>query len=177
MPPFSVGRISPGCELQIRDSDTGKILGPHERGEVCVKSQTVFPYYYRNPEVRNVESVEKARGAVAVISVYFLDEGYLESFCGRMVPYRGRWVLRWESFPFPRGSDQGNFQVFQQPRESRSNMLALHFRFSLKFTQIGPQWIPVFPPDFSYWAWGSHFNTSGRCRSLCRWGSRSAWWR
>ncbi|CAG7785994.1 unnamed protein product [Allacma fusca] len=50
VPGFSVGKVSPGVTLTIRDPETGNILGLHERGEICVKSELNFSHYLNNEE-------------------------------------------------------------------------------------------------------------------------------
>ncbi|CAG7833040.1 unnamed protein product [Allacma fusca] len=50
IPPFSVGKVSPGASITIRDPDTGVILGQNERGEICVKTERAFASYLNNSE-------------------------------------------------------------------------------------------------------------------------------
>ncbi len=46
----SVGRPRPGTELEIRDPETDKPLGPDEIGRVCLRSPAVMAGYWRDPE-------------------------------------------------------------------------------------------------------------------------------
>lgn len=51
MPEFSVGKPAPGVLIQVRDAETLTILGPNQKGEICVKSDCSFQGYFGNPEV------------------------------------------------------------------------------------------------------------------------------
>jgi fatty-acyl-CoA synthase len=44
------GTTFPGMQLRIRDPETGKILGPGERGEIEFRGPQRFREYYRDPE-------------------------------------------------------------------------------------------------------------------------------
>lgn len=46
----TVGRFWPGVQGQIRSLEDGHVLGPGQKGEICVKSYSVMREYYRNPE-------------------------------------------------------------------------------------------------------------------------------
>ena len=46
----TVGRILPEMEVKIIDPATGKILGVHEPGELCVRGYNVMKGYYNNAE-------------------------------------------------------------------------------------------------------------------------------
>ena len=50
-PPGSVGVVLPGREIQIRDQETGEVLGPGQKGEICIKSGDMFSHYVNNPQV------------------------------------------------------------------------------------------------------------------------------
>ena len=50
MPPFSVGRLYPNTFLKILDLNTGKSLGPNEKGEVCIKSPVMCAGYWNRAE-------------------------------------------------------------------------------------------------------------------------------
>ncbi|ODM88238.1 putative 4-coumarate--CoA ligase 3 [Orchesella cincta] len=50
LPNFSVGKPYPGTLLQIRNPDTLEILGPDQRGEICVKAPGLFRSYLNKPE-------------------------------------------------------------------------------------------------------------------------------
>lgn len=55
--PGSIGLPIPNVEVSIQD-DSGKILGPNETGEVCVRGGNVMLGYWNNPE----ESAKAMRG-------------------------------------------------------------------------------------------------------------------
>jgi long-chain acyl-CoA synthetase len=55
--PGSIGLPIPNVEVSIQD-DTGKVLGPNETGEVCVRGGNVMLGYWNNPE----ESAKAMRG-------------------------------------------------------------------------------------------------------------------
>lgn len=46
----TAGRLVPGVEVQIRD-DTDRALPSGQVGEICVRSETVFEGYWKNPEL------------------------------------------------------------------------------------------------------------------------------
>lgn len=60
----SVGCLWPATSARIRDVDSGKTLGPGERGELLVKGPQVCKGYYGNPEATRVT---------------FTDDGYLRT--------------------------------------------------------------------------------------------------
>ncbi|XP_059225116.1 probable 4-coumarate--CoA ligase 3 [Stomoxys calcitrans] len=47
----AVGTIGPNVEIKIIDNDNGKLLGPNELGEICVRSRLPWAGYYKNPEL------------------------------------------------------------------------------------------------------------------------------
>lgn len=46
----TVGRLWPGVAGQIRDLTTGRVLGPGQTGELCIRGYGVMKGYYNNPE-------------------------------------------------------------------------------------------------------------------------------
>jgi acyl-CoA synthetase (AMP-forming)/AMP-acid ligase II len=46
----TVGRARPGVELEIRDPESGAVLGSDEVGQVCVRSDAVMARYWRDDE-------------------------------------------------------------------------------------------------------------------------------
>ncbi|HZR12528.1 MAG TPA: class I adenylate-forming enzyme family protein [Acidimicrobiia bacterium] len=46
----TVGRPRPGTELEIRDRETGAVLGTGEVGQICLRSPAVMTGYWRNPD-------------------------------------------------------------------------------------------------------------------------------
>lgn len=53
----TVGRPTPGIEMQIRDPSTGRPLPTGEPGEVCFRGWCVMKGYYRDPE-RTAEAID-----------------------------------------------------------------------------------------------------------------------
>jgi len=72
--PGSVGLTYPGVQVSIQD-ESGKILKPNERGEICVRGRNVMKGYYKKPE----ETAEVIRdGWLHTGDVGYIDEdGYL----------------------------------------------------------------------------------------------------
>ncbi|XP_015124775.1 4-coumarate--CoA ligase 1 [Diachasma alloeum] len=48
--PGTCGKITNNVEIKVIDRSTGKILGPNEEGEICVKSPFMMQEYFKNPE-------------------------------------------------------------------------------------------------------------------------------
>ena len=48
--PGSVGVLLPGTEGKIIDVDNGRLLGPNERGELCLKGPQIMKGYWNRPE-------------------------------------------------------------------------------------------------------------------------------
>lgn len=46
-----MGKVFPGVEVQVRDPETGEILGVREQGEICAKTESTFLEYFENPKV------------------------------------------------------------------------------------------------------------------------------
>lgn len=53
LPDFSVGKPYPEVILQIRDPESLEVLGPHQKGEICVQGPGLFKSYLLNQEVFN----------------------------------------------------------------------------------------------------------------------------
>jgi acyl-CoA synthetase (AMP-forming)/AMP-acid ligase II len=67
----SVGRPHPGVELTIRRPD-GRVLGPGEEGEVCLRSPAVMAGYHRDPEA--TARAFTADGAVRTGDLGYVDD-------------------------------------------------------------------------------------------------------
>ena len=48
--PGSVGMLLAGTEGKIIDVDTRRLLGPNERGELCLKGPQIMKGYWNRPE-------------------------------------------------------------------------------------------------------------------------------
>jgi fatty-acyl-CoA synthase len=46
----TVGRPRPGTQIEIRDPESDRVLGPDEVGRVCIQSPAVMAGYWRDPE-------------------------------------------------------------------------------------------------------------------------------
>lgn len=46
----SVGFIVPNCQIKVVDIETGRSLGPNQKGECYIKSPCQMIGYYKNPE-------------------------------------------------------------------------------------------------------------------------------
>ena len=44
-------QVVPGAVITIRNPDTGEVLGPNERGEICIKTERNFVGYINNEKV------------------------------------------------------------------------------------------------------------------------------
>ncbi|KAL9952229.1 hypothetical protein ACROYT_G039451 [Oculina patagonica] len=58
MKPGSVGVLLPNLECKIIDPETGKVLGPNQDGEMCIRGPIVMKGYLGNPEAtaRTIDS-------------------------------------------------------------------------------------------------------------------------
>ncbi|XP_074030009.1 luciferin 4-monooxygenase [Leptinotarsa decemlineata] len=48
--PGTVGKVVSYMKLKVRDPETGRSLGPHQVGEICVKGPMLMKGYYKNEE-------------------------------------------------------------------------------------------------------------------------------
>lgn len=48
--PGSCGRATVNSEIKVIDPETGKVLGPKQNGEICMKIVSMMSGYYKNPE-------------------------------------------------------------------------------------------------------------------------------
>ncbi|XP_059225112.1 uncharacterized protein LOC131997722 [Stomoxys calcitrans] len=66
----AVGTIGPNVEIKIIDNDNGKLLGPNELGEICVRSRLPWAGYYKNPQC--TQAIYDSEGWI-----YTGDNGYI----------------------------------------------------------------------------------------------------
>ncbi len=76
----TVGRALPGVDLRIVDEESGKVLGPHEIGEIRVKGYVTVGYY--KDEEKNRAAFD-AEGYFRTGDLAFLDEAGNIHFRGR----------------------------------------------------------------------------------------------
>ncbi|XP_013107201.2 uncharacterized protein LOC106086929 [Stomoxys calcitrans] len=69
-PSNAVGTIGQNVEIKIIDNDNGKLLGPNELGEICVRSKFPWAGYYKNPEL--TRTIYDSEGWI-----YTGDNGYI----------------------------------------------------------------------------------------------------
>jgi len=46
----SCGTVINNVQMKIVDPESGKILGPNQSGEICIKIPSIMTGYYKNPE-------------------------------------------------------------------------------------------------------------------------------
>ncbi len=72
----TVGRVMPGIELKIVDTDTGETVAPGQQGELCCRGYNVMKGYYNMPEA-TAKAIDSEgwlhSGDLAVID----EEGYV----------------------------------------------------------------------------------------------------
>ena len=78
----TVGRVLPEMEVKIIDPATGKILGVHEPGELCVRGYNVMKGYYNNPEA--TEKAIDSEGWLSTGDQATLDEAGYVRITGRI---------------------------------------------------------------------------------------------
>ncbi|ODM90616.1 Luciferin 4-monooxygenase [Orchesella cincta] len=75
LPAFATGTTYPDTRIQVRDIDTMEVLGPHKKGEICVKGPAVFKEYYKNPEATKAAFID---GFFRTGDIGYYDEhGYI----------------------------------------------------------------------------------------------------
>jgi len=46
----SCGTVVNNAQIKIVDPESGKVLGPNQSGEICIKTDKIMNGYYRNPD-------------------------------------------------------------------------------------------------------------------------------
>ena len=77
----TVGRLWPGVTGRIQDLTTGRVLGPGQAGELCIKSYGVMKGYYNNPE--ETEKAVDREGWLHTGDIASLSEDGLLTLKGR----------------------------------------------------------------------------------------------
>ena len=76
-----MGRLWPGVTGRIQDLTTGRVLGPGQAGELCIKSYGVMKGYYNNPE--ETEKAVDREGWLHTGDIASLSEDGLLTLKGR----------------------------------------------------------------------------------------------
>lgn len=64
----SCGTVAKNVQLKIVDSESGKILGPNQSGEIWLKSASMMNGYYKNPEATKSTVDEEGKQIVSVVN-------------------------------------------------------------------------------------------------------------
>lgn len=82
----SVGGPLGNTLIQIRDKDTGKLLPPYEKGEICVFGPTVCRGYFKEPEMtaRLLQQHEDGRVWLHTGDMGYMDDQGALFFCERI---------------------------------------------------------------------------------------------
>ncbi|XP_077265597.1 luciferin 4-monooxygenase-like isoform X2 [Temnothorax americanus] len=70
--PGSCGFVTKGIRIKIVDKKTGQVLGPNERGELCIKSEFIMNGYHKNPE--KTKSAIDSNGWLHTKDIVYYDE-------------------------------------------------------------------------------------------------------
>ncbi|XP_071648741.1 luciferin 4-monooxygenase-like isoform X2 [Temnothorax longispinosus] len=70
--PGSCGFVTKGIRIKIVDEKTGQVLGPNERGELCIKSEFIMNGYHKNPE--KTKSAIDSNGWLHTEDIVYYDE-------------------------------------------------------------------------------------------------------
>lgn len=82
------GRLVPHMSAKIVDPDTRKILGPHQKGEICLKGNLIMKGYNNNPEATR-NTIDKD-GWLSTGDIGYYDEDgyfYIESRLKELIKY------------------------------------------------------------------------------------------
>ncbi|KAF4532198.1 hypothetical protein B566_EDAN002260 [Ephemera danica] len=102
--PGTSGCVIPGLEAKVIDVDTGRMLGPHERGELCFRGVLVMKGYKNNPEA-TAQTIDK-EGWLHTGDVGYYDED--ESF---FVVDRIKELIKYKGFQVPPAELEGVLQT------------------------------------------------------------------
>ncbi|XP_025262010.1 4-coumarate--CoA ligase 1-like [Camponotus floridanus] len=69
----SCGTVAENMQIKIVDPESGKVLGPNNPGELCIKTMTLMNGYYRNPEA--TKSTIDEEGWLHSGDIGYFDEG------------------------------------------------------------------------------------------------------
>lgn len=97
--PGSVGQLVEGCSAKIID-ETGKSLGPNQRGELCIKSNQKMIGYINNPKATS-ETIDK-EGWLHTGDVSYYDEDKQFFIVDRI-----KELIKWKGFQVPPAEIEG----------------------------------------------------------------------
>ncbi|XP_044588469.1 luciferin 4-monooxygenase-like isoform X2 [Cotesia glomerata] len=89
----SVGTIASNIQIKIIDPETGKILGPNEKGEACIKSPIMMTQYINNPE-KTKQAID-AEGWLHTGDLAYYDEDgalFIIERLNELIKWRGHHV-------------------------------------------------------------------------------------
>ncbi|XP_067000161.2 luciferin 4-monooxygenase [Anabrus simplex] len=89
----SSGKVVRSMACKVVDVDTGRAVGPHVEGEICMKGPTLTKGYYRNPEA-TAAAIDKDGWLHSGDVAYYDDEGffYIVDRIKDLIKYRGNHV-------------------------------------------------------------------------------------
>ncbi|XP_011872253.1 PREDICTED: luciferin 4-monooxygenase-like [Vollenhovia emeryi] len=70
--PGSCGFVTKGIRIKVVDEKTGKVLGPNERGELCIKSEFIMNGYHKNLE--DTKSAIDSNGWLHTKDIVYYDK-------------------------------------------------------------------------------------------------------
>ncbi|XP_057332936.1 luciferin 4-monooxygenase-like isoform X2 [Microplitis mediator] len=89
----SVGNVVGNLRIKIINPETGKILGPNEKGEACIKSPMMMTKYYNNPE--GTKKAIDAEGWLHTGDLTYYDEDgalFIIERLNELIKWRGHHV-------------------------------------------------------------------------------------
>lgn len=65
----SCGTVTKNTQFKIVDPESGKVLGPNQPGEICIKSLSIMTGYFRNPEATKNAVDEQGRDFLSIMII------------------------------------------------------------------------------------------------------------
>ncbi|XP_017780475.1 PREDICTED: luciferin 4-monooxygenase-like [Nicrophorus vespilloides] len=86
----SCGQVLSGTCVKIRDTETGKALGPNQLGEICIKGGSIMKGYYRNEEATKATLTSDGWLLTGDVGYYDEDEYfYIVDRLKELIKYKG----------------------------------------------------------------------------------------